>query len=79
MTELAHPKDFAKVLELARPGDILETVAVGPDPQRHLDLIASFATAGFNQVLIHQIGPDQQGFLRFYEKEIMPAIGSATA
>ncbi|MDQ6726219.1 MAG: hypothetical protein M3066_08665 [Actinomycetota bacterium] len=79
MTDLAHPKDFAKVLELARPDDIVESVALGPDPGRHLDLIASFATAGFNQVLVHQIGPDQEGFLRFYEKEIMPAIGSPTA
>lgn len=74
LTDLAHPKDFAEVLTLARTDQLVENVALGPDPQRHLDLIASYATAGFNQILIHQIGPDQQGFLKFYEKEIMQAL-----
>jgi len=75
LTELAHPKDMAQVLELARPEDIVRTIALGPDPQRHLDLVASFATAGFDQVLVHQIGPDQEGFLRFAEQELLPALG----
>jgi len=76
LTELAHPKDFAQVLALAGTDAIVETVALGPDPQRHLDLISSFATAGFNQVLVHQIGPDQEGFLRFYEREVMGQVGA---
>ncbi len=74
ITELAHPKDFAQVLTLARPDDIVQTIALGPDPQRHLDHIATYAAAGFNQILIHQIGPDQQGFLRFYETQVLPAV-----
>jgi len=76
LTELAHPKDFAQVLRLAGTDDMVEAVALGPDPQRHLDLIASFAKAGFNQVLVHQIGPDQEGFLRFYEREVMGQVGT---
>ncbi len=32
ITDLAHPKDFAQVLSLARPDDIVETVAIGPTP-----------------------------------------------
>jgi coenzyme F420-dependent glucose-6-phosphate dehydrogenase len=78
ITELAHPKDFAQVLTLARPDDIVEAIALGPDPQRHLDLIAIYAKAGFNQILIHQIGPDQEGFLRFYEKELLTALNDAS-
>jgi coenzyme F420-dependent glucose-6-phosphate dehydrogenase len=74
LTELAHPKDFARVLALARPDDMVGTVALGPDPARHLELIASFAAAGYSQILVHQIGPDQDGFLRFYDKEVLPAI-----
>ena len=74
LTELAHPKDFAQVLSLAATDHIVEAVALGPDPKQHLDLIASFAKAGFNQILVHQIGPDQDGFLRFYDKEVMSAV-----
>ncbi|MCL6645766.1 MAG: gamma-glutamyltransferase, partial [Dehalococcoidia bacterium] len=34
--------------------------------------IARFAAAGFNRIYIHQIGPDQDGFFRFYERHILP-------
>lgn len=74
LTELPHPKDFAAVLNLARPEDVESSVALGPDPQVHLDAIASFVQAGFNEVYVHQIGPDQEGFFSFYEKEILPAL-----
>ena len=74
LAELAHPKDYAQVLSRAQTDDMVEGEALGPDPKRHLDLIASFAKAGFNQILVHQIGPDQDGFLRFYEKEVMSAV-----
>jgi len=43
LTELAHPRDFGQVLGLASPDDIVENVALGPEPERHLDLVASFA------------------------------------
>ena len=52
---------------------------LGPDPNRHLDLIATFAKAGFNQILVHQIGPDQEGVLRFYETEVMTALQGAAS
>lgn len=77
-TELSHPKDFAAVLSLASSDDIVESVAVGPDPERHFDLIASFAKAGFSQIMVHQVGPDQEGCLRFYEREVLPSIGGLT-
>ncbi len=69
----------AQVLSLARTDDIIEAVALGPDPNRHLDLIATFAKAGFNQILVHQIGPDQEGVLRFYETEVMTALQGAAS
>ncbi len=38
-----------------------------------------FATAGFNEVHVHQIGPDQDGFFRFYECEILPRFAAGGA
>jgi len=26
-------------------------------------------------VYVHQIGPDQEGFFRFYEREVLPKVG----
>lgn len=74
LTELLHPKHFEQVLALARPEDIASSVALGPDPEQHLQAIVQFAKVGFTEVLVHQIGPDQEGFFRFYEREILPRL-----
>ena len=40
----------------------------------HPDLAAieQYIKAGFVHVWVHQVGPDQEGFFDFYEKEILP-------
>ena len=49
-------------------------VPCGPDPERHLDTIRKYAHAGYDAVFVHQIGPDQEGFLRFYGEEVLPKV-----
>ena len=55
---------------------VAESVVCGPDPERHIDKIRSVAKAGANHVYIHQVGKDQEGFFRFYEREILPEFGT---
>lgn len=74
LTELAHPRHVEQALALARPEDTAEAVVLGPDAERHVRAIAAFADAGFDEVHVHQAGPDQEGFLRFYEREVLPAF-----
>jgi hypothetical protein len=49
-------------------------VACGPDPERHRERIGAYLKAGFDHVWVHQIGPDQEGALRFYEREVLPKL-----
>ena len=35
--------------------------------------------AGFDRLGVHQIGPDQEGFMRFYAREVMPKLTGARA
>jgi hypothetical protein len=51
--------------------DVADVVVCGSDPGAHLEAIESFADAGFDHVYVHQVGPDQAGFLDFYEREIL--------
>ena len=51
---------------------VAESVICGPDPQRHIELIKQYIDAGFDHVYIHQVGPDQEGFINFYQREILP-------
>ena len=58
---------------------IKKEIVCGPDPQRHLDGIGEFVKAGFDHVYVHQVGPDQEGFMRFYEREIFPNAAAVAA
>ena len=51
----------------------------GPDPQRHVEAIQEYVKAGFDHVGVHQIGPDQEGFMRFYAREVLPKLTGARA
>ena len=72
--DLSRPEDFEAAVELVGEDDVARAVVCGPDPERHLQAIAEFASAGFDHVYVHQVGPDQEGFFDFYEREILPRL-----
>jgi coenzyme F420-dependent glucose-6-phosphate dehydrogenase len=72
--ELAITSHYEAVAELVTEEQIGEEVVCGPDPERHLEAIREYDQAGFTHVFVHQIGPDQQGFLRFYSEQILPKL-----
>ena len=53
---------------------VAERVICGPDPGRHLAGVREFVEAGYDHVYIHQIGPDQEGFFRFYERDVLSKL-----
>ena len=77
--ELPLPAHFEAVAELVTEDGVAESVTCGPDPDRHLEAIEKFAEAGYDHVCIHQVGPDQEGFMRFYASEVMPRLRPASA
>jgi coenzyme F420-dependent glucose-6-phosphate dehydrogenase len=72
--ELAITSHYEAVAELVGEDDVAESVVCGPDPDRHLEAIREFEQAGFTHVFVHQVGQDQEGFLRFYEESILPRL-----
>jgi len=75
--ELALPRHFRQASENVTVEDIAESVVCGPDPEKHRERIQEFVDAGFDHVYVHQIGPDQDGFMRFYEREILASAAAA--
>jgi G6PDH family F420-dependent oxidoreductase len=73
--ELALPRHFEQAAQLVTEDAVAEKVVCGPDPAKHLELIDQFADAGFDHVYVHQVGPDQEGFLDFYAREILERAG----
>jgi coenzyme F420-dependent glucose-6-phosphate dehydrogenase len=75
--ELALPVHFEQAAEMVTEDDVAEMVVCGPDADRHLEAIAKFDEAGFDHVYVHQVGPDQNGFIDFYAREILPTFANA--
>ena len=51
-----------------------DSVPCGPDPQPYVESIRSYAKAGFDELYLQQIGPDQDEFFEFFAKEIEPLL-----
>jgi len=74
MTELATPAEFESVAQLITEEAVAEKIVCGPDAAKHIEKIKKYGEAGFDHVYIHQVGPDQEGFFQFYEREVLPKL-----
>jgi G6PDH family F420-dependent oxidoreductase len=77
MAELPNPVNFDAATQGATEDQIAELVPCGPDPEVHLQGIRKFLDAGYERVAVVQAGPDQAGFLRFWERELAPRLETA--
>ena len=75
--ELPRPSDFEAVAESVTIDMATKDVPCGPDPEPVLEAIRAWERAGFDQIALHQVGPDQTGFFRFWEQDVRPQLGSS--
>ncbi|WIY00236.1 TIGR03557 family F420-dependent LLM class oxidoreductase [Amycolatopsis mongoliensis] len=73
--ELPGPAGFTGATQFVREDDVAGSIACGPDVEPIVEGVREFEKAGFTDVALIQIGGDQQeGFLDFAEKELLPAL-----
>jgi len=72
--DLPTPKHFEEAAGMVTEDDVSAMVVCGPDVHRHAALVKKYAEAGYTHVYIHQVGPDQAGFLRFWQNDLRPAL-----
>jgi coenzyme F420-dependent glucose-6-phosphate dehydrogenase len=72
--ELPLPRHFEQAAATVREEDVAKAVVCSADPERHVAAIEEFVRAGFDHVYVGQAGPDQEGFFRFYEREVLPRV-----
>jgi coenzyme F420-dependent glucose-6-phosphate dehydrogenase len=77
--ELALPRHFEDAAEMVSEDDVAETVVCGPDLDGYVAQIETYADAGFDHVYLHQVGPDQDGFFRFAQEQILPRFAREPA
>jgi G6PDH family F420-dependent oxidoreductase len=67
---------FEQAVELVTPKMIAGEVPCGPDPDPVIDRAREAIEAGIDHLYFHQIGPDQEGFIHFWESRIRDALTS---
>ncbi len=70
--EIATPKFFEELAKMTDAENLTRGIVCGNDPKNHIDEIKRFIKAGYDHVFIHQLGPEQEGFIKFYEEAVLP-------
>jgi G6PDH family F420-dependent oxidoreductase len=69
---LPTPAHFEQATGLVSEEMVAEEVPCGPNLDRHAEAIKAYEEAGFDELYIQQIGPDQERFFDVYAKEVLP-------
>ena len=68
---LPTPQHFEQASQLVTEEMIAEDTPCGPDVERHVDALRAYAEAGFDEVYVQQIGPDQDAFFDAYREHVL--------
>ena len=74
MAELPDTEAFAAASKHVTPDAVAQLVSCGPSPDRHLRAIDRFLQAGYDHIILVQVGPEQDAFIDFFERELAPAL-----
>ena len=75
--ELALPHHFEQASQTVSEDDIAREIVCGPDLQRYLGAVETYREAGYTHIALHQVGPEQEGFLHFCQHKILPRLSSS--
>lgn len=71
---LPTPQHFEQASTLVKPEMMAGSVPTGPDPEPYVKALKSYVDAGYDEIYVSQIGPQQEEFFRFWERELRPAV-----
>ena len=74
---LPNPSHFEQAAELVTVEAATEGVVCGMDAQAHVDNLRQYIDAGYDEIYVQQVGPDQETFLDFYTEEVFPELEGA--
>jgi G6PDH family F420-dependent oxidoreductase len=79
MSELPNPVNFAAATTTVTADDVKGQFACGPDAERHLEVARQFADAGFDRLVLMNAGPDPEGFIDFFARELAEPLRALDA
>lgn len=72
--DIRSPEDFAEIAKLVKPENYKNRMLISPDLDEHLEYIQQFADLGFDEIHVHNVGRNQEQFIREFGKKVLPRI-----
>lgn len=73
---LPTPRHFEQACTLVTEEMVARATICGDDPEEHAEAVGAYVAAGFDEVYVNQIGPDQRQFFDFYRTRVLPGLRS---
>ncbi|HWE34741.1 MAG TPA: TIGR03557 family F420-dependent LLM class oxidoreductase [Solirubrobacteraceae bacterium] len=71
---LPTPEHFEQAAELVTEEMVAADVPCGPDVDEHVEAIRAYEEAGFDELYVNQIGPEQDAFFAAYRDQVLPRV-----
>lgn len=75
--ELPTTRSFAAATRHITPAVVAGQISCGPSAERHVHAIGKYLDAGYDHIILTQVGPRQAGFIGFFEQELGPLLRRA--
>jgi coenzyme F420-dependent glucose-6-phosphate dehydrogenase len=75
-TGVEDPVEMQRLADELSVEQTAKRFIVSTDPDEHVERIKTYLDLGFNHLVFHAPGPDQEKFLRLYGDEILPRLRS---
>lgn len=73
-TELVGPESFQEIADQATEDQVAAAIPCGPALDKIVASVKKYVEAGFTEVAITQVGPDQAGFCDIFTSELAPKL-----
>ena len=80
--DIRNPEDFAAMAKLVHPDHFKNRVLMTSDLEAHARHIQHYVDMGFDEIHLHNVGPNQAEFIDIFGREVLPSLrlaGSAVS
>ncbi|MFN2484564.1 MAG: TIGR03557 family F420-dependent LLM class oxidoreductase [Candidatus Limnocylindria bacterium] len=72
--DIKNPEDFAAMAKLVRPEHFQNRVLISADLEEHTAHVQKFIDMGFDEVHVHNVGRNQEEFIRAFGESVLPNL-----
>ena len=72
--ELRTPEQFEQAAQFIGPAEVANNLRITQDPEEHVELIKADLGLGFETIVFHNVGLNQNYFIDWFGKEVLPRL-----